>query len=311
MRAALTIFALSLFIVTRAQSDSTELQALGKETTLSEVVIRSHLDVASFLQRVKYDTSFYKAFRTLHVVGFTSLNDIRMLDKKDRLAASLYSRTRQRRANGCRTMEVLEEKTTGDMYRHGRLNYYTAELYAGLFFTHDRICGENNIVAGIERKVKSSSGIEKHKEQLKMLFFNPGKKIPGIPFIGDRIDIFDPSVSRLYDFSIDMQDMNGQACYVFTIVARKDLDRSERKDIVFDNITTWFNARTMEIVARHYDLSFDTPVYDFNVHMEVEMTRFHGMLVPRLLQYNGNWKVAFKKREHGIFTATLFDFEEE
>jgi hypothetical protein len=141
-----------------------------------------------------------------------------------------------------------------------------------------------------------------------MLFFNPGKKIPGIPFIGDKIDIFDPDVSKYYAFSIDMAELNGQNCYLFKIQPRPGLGSSEKDNIVFDNITTWFNARTMEIVARNYDLSYNTPLYDFNVHMEVEMTKFGDLLVPHLLRYKGNWKVAFKKRERGVFTATLFDF---
>jgi hypothetical protein len=285
--------------------DTTGIDKLGRETVMSEVVIRSGLDVAGFLQRVKDDTTFYKAFRTLHILGFTSLNDIKMMDKSGKVQASLFSRTRQNRSGGCRTMDVLEQKTTGDMYKHNELNYYTAELYAGLFFTNGKVCGENNIVAGIERNVKNKSGLEKHKEQLKMLFFNPGKKIPGIPFIGDKVDIFDPSISKYYDFSIDMDEMNGQQCYVFKILPKADTDRDK---IVFDNITTWFNSKTMEIVARNYDLSYDTPAYDFDVHMEVKMTKFQGLLVPELLVYNGNWKVAFKKRERGIFTATIFDF---
>jgi len=288
-----------------SQIDSSAIEALGKETTLSEVVIRNGFDVNKFLQRIKYDTTFYKAFRTLHILGFTSLNDIKMRDGDEKLKASLYSKTKQNRTNGCRTMNVLEEKTTGDMYKGRELNYYTAELYAGLFFTNGKICGEDNIVAGRQRNVKSKSGIEKHKEQLKMLFFNPGQKIPGIPFIGDKVDIFDPSISKKYDFSIDMDEMSGQQCYVFKIIPKADIDRD---DIVFDNITTWFNAKTMEIVARNYDLSYDTPIYDFDVHMEVKMTKFEGLLVPELLVYNGNWKVAFKKRERGIFTATIFDF---
>jgi hypothetical protein len=287
------------------QTDTAGVDALGKETTLSEVVIRNGFDVSRFLQRVRNDTTFYKAFRTLHILGFTSLNDIKMLDGDGKVKASLFSRTKQKRANGCRTMEVLEQKTTGDMYKHNELNYYTAELYAGLFFTSGKVCGENNIVAGVQRNVRSKSGLEKHKEQLKMLFFNPGQKIPGIPFIGDKIDIFDPSVAKYYDFSIDMDAVRGQECYVFKIIPKEGIDRD---DIVFDNITTWFNAKTMEIVARNYDLSYDTPVYDFDVHMEVKMTKFQGLLVPELLVYNGNWKVAFKKRERGIFTATLFDF---
>lgn len=289
-----------------AQKDSSEIEALGKETVLSEVVIRNGFDVNKFLQRIKYDTTFYKAFRTLRILGFTSLNDVRMLDSDGKIKASLHSKTRQNRTNGCRTMDVLEEKTTGNMYKGRELNYYTAELYAGLFFTDGRVCGENNIVAGAQRNVRNKSGIEKHKEQLKMLFFNPGQKIPGIPFIGDKIDIFDPSVSKYYDFSIDMDEMSGQQCFIFKIVPKADTDRDK---IVFDNITTWFNSKTMEIVARDYDLSYDTPVYDFDVHMEVRMTKYQGLLVPELLTYNGNWKVAFKKRERGVFTATLFDFK--
>ena len=294
-----------------AQEDSSDVITLSRETVLSEVVIRNDLNVVSFLQRVKNDTSFYKAFRNLHILGFTSINDIRMLHKKkDKVEASLYSKTRQERKNGCRTMEVLEQKVTGDMYEEGRLNYYTAELYAGLFFTNSKVCGENNIVSGIERNVRGTSGIEKNKEQLKMLFFNPGKKIPGIPFIGGKVDIFDPDVAQYYNFSIDMEEKNGEDCYVFRILP-KEGPGSNKNKIVFDNITTWFNTHNMEIVARNYDLSYDTPVYDFNVHMEVQMTHFGNLLVPQTLMYNGNWKVAFKKRERGIFTALLYEFKKE
>ena len=144
----------------RAQEDTTGVITLSKETVLSEVVIRNDLNVVRFLQRVKEDSSFYKAFRNLRILSFTSFNDVRMLDKKGKLEASLFSKTRQKRENGCRTMEVLEEKASGDMYRKGELNYYTAQLYAGLFFTTGKVCGENNIVSGIERDVRGQSGLE-------------------------------------------------------------------------------------------------------------------------------------------------------
>lgn len=291
-----------------AQDDSTDLVALSKMTVLSEVVIRSDLNTIRLLRRIKEDTTFYKAFRTLHIIGFTSINDIKMLDKNGNIEASLYSKTRQNRSNGCRTMDVMEQRTTGDMYKRGKLNYFTAQLYSGLFFTNGKVCGENNNVAGIERNVRDKSGLEKHKEQLKMMFFNPGKKIPGIPFIGDKLDIFDTDNRQYYNFSVDMGEMNGQNCYIFKITRREDLSSSEKDHVVFDDITTWFNQKTMEIVGRTYDLTYDTPVYDFDVHMEVEMNRFHGMLVPQVLRYKGNWKVAFKKRERAIFTATLSDF---
>ena len=293
-----------------SQEDTSDVEAVRRMVNLSEVVVRSDLNVAKFLQYVKNDTTFYKAFKNLRILGFTSLNDIRMRDKNNKVIATLESKTRQNRVNGCRAMDVLEEKTTGDIYDNkNQWNYYTAQLYASLFFTQGKICGETNIVAGTERNVQNKKGLEKHKEQLKMMFFNPGKKIPGIPFIGDKLDIFDGDIAQYYDFLIDMDDRNGQQCYVFSIKTRTDLTSSEKDKIVFDSISTWFNSKTMEIVARNYDLSYDAGIYDFDVHMEVQMTKFENYLVPQTIRYTGNWDVAFKKRERGVFTATLFDFK--
>lgn len=291
------------------QQDSLDNERLAKMISLSEVVVGTDINVPKFMERVKNDTTFYKAFKTLHILGFTSLNDIRIMDKKGKQEAGMQSRTRQQRANGCRAMEVLEETTQGDFYnKEGSYNYYTAELYAGLFFTKGKVCGENNIVEGVSFSAKGKTGMDKHREQLKMLFFNPGKKITGIPFIGDKIDIFDPDVAAYYDFLIDQGDYEGSPCYVFSVKAKPDLPGNKRNKIVIDNMTTWFDAKTMEVMARNYRLSYDAGVYDFDVQMEVQMTRFGGQLVPKLLRYNGNWDVIFKKRERGVFTATLFDF---
>lgn len=306
----LVSFSLSA-VLSCAQQDSIDNARLSQMISLSEVVVRNDINVPSFIEKVKNDTTFYKAFRNLRVLGFTSLNDIRIVDKKGRQKAGLQSRTRQLRSNGCRTMEVISETADGDFYDSDHnYNYYTASLYAGVFFTEGKVCGENNIVKGTSLSAKGKKGLAKHKEQLKMLFFNPGKKIPGIPFIGNKINIFDPDVAALYDFSIDQVDYDGQSCYLFSISARRDLDADQKNSIVIDNMVTWFNAKTMEVMARNYDMSFKAGVYDFSVHMEVQMTKFGNYLVPKILRYKGNWDVMFKKRERGVFTATLFDFVE-
>ncbi|MGZ5219865.1 MAG: hypothetical protein ACXWC7_07295 [Chitinophagaceae bacterium] len=291
--------------------DSLDNERLAKMINLSEVVVRTDINVPKFIERVKNDTTFYKAFKNLHILGFTSLNDIRIVDKKGKQKAGMQSRTRQDRNNGCRMTETLSETTQGDFYNSDKnYNYYTAELYAGLFFTKGKVCGEDNIVAGTSFTAKGKTGTAKHKEQLKMLFFNPGKKIPGIPFIGDKINIFDPDVAKYYDFMIDQADYEGKPCYLFSVKAREDLSGGEQNKIVIDNMITWFDAKTMEVLARNYALSYDAGVYDFDVSMEVQMTKFGDYLVPRTLRYNGNWDVVFKKRERGVFTATLFDFNQ-
>ncbi|HEX5023736.1 MAG TPA: hypothetical protein VFV68_00625 [Agriterribacter sp.] len=277
-----------------------------KVITLSEIIIRNHVDVPSFIEKVKNDTTFYKAFRNLRVLNYTSLNDIRMFNKKGKVKASLYSKTQQWAAGGCRHTRILEEDITGDIYDNNhQYNYYTANLYASLFFARDTICGETNIVKGVELEVKGKSGLSKHKEQLKMLFFNPGKAIPGLPFIGSKTAIFDEDMAGLYSFNLDQAVHLGELCYVFTIRAKEG---GNKNAVVIDEMTTWFSVKTFEVVARNYAMSFKAGIYDFDVQMQVEMTKVNGYLVPKLLRYTGNWDVIFKKRENGVFTATLFDF---
>jgi hypothetical protein len=305
----LVVFHICIVSSAIAQQDSI-LKVDKKVVTLKEVVVRSNLNVPAFIDRVKNDTSFHKAFKNLKILGYTALNDIRMLNKDNQQKASLQSRTVQSVQHGCRSMQTFDEKTTGDIYdKYGNYNYYTLQMYAGLFWAKDTICGENNIVAEEEFSLKNKSGLEKHKEQLKMLIFNPGKRVPGIPFMGDKTAMFEDNLAEYYDYIIDLDELNGEWCYVFTAKARDNLTRSQRDNIVINSMTSWFDQKTMDIVKRNYDLSYDAGVYDFNVQIETELKKFGDYLVPTVLRYTGEWDVVFKKREKAVFTATLFDFK--
>jgi len=278
--------------------------------TLTDAIVRNNFDYKAILQRIKEDTSFYKAFKTLRTIGYSSYNYIQMRDKNEKVIATLNSKTRQNKIGGCRTMDVLEENVSGNMKdANGDYNYTTPALYASLFFTKGTICGETNIVKGKVRTV-SGSGLSKAKDQLKMLFFNPGKKIPGIPLVGNKLDLYDESAHELYDYKLDYVDYHGQLVYMFEVKPKDDLGFFSKNNVVVDQMTTWFNPKTLEVLGRNYALSYNAGAYDFNVQMEVEMTYFNGQLVPKILRYKGNWDVVFKKREKGIFTATLFDFKE-
>ena len=304
MKYFMPVFFCSIFGSTGYAQDSSVL--VGKKIiTLSEVVINNKVNVPVFIERIKNDTSFYKAFRNLHILGFTAINDIRMNNSNGNAKATLRSKTKQIRSNNCRKMEIIEEQVTGDIYDEThKFNYYTAQMYAALFFTKDSVCGEDNIVAGREFSTKGKSGMEKNKEQLKMLFFNPGKRITGLPFISNKTAIYDDEMADKYDMNIDIDMYRNTSCYIFIQKVKP-----EHKDaVIVDEMTTWFNDKTFEVVARNYTLSYDAGVYDFKVQMEVVMTKFGDYLVPSLIRYIGNWKVILKPRERGVFTATLFDF---
>lgn len=291
-----------------AQSDTVVVDK--KVITLSEVVIRNNIDIPSFIKRVQNDTTFYKAFKNLRVLQFTSLNDIRMFDKKSNTKASLNSRTTQWTGDGCRYTQIEEEETTGDIYdKKGQYNYYTLELYASLFFAKDTVCGETNIVGDAALSAKGKSGMQKHREQLKMLFFNPGKPIGGLPLMGNKTAIFDEDMAEQYMYSLDLAERFGELCYVFSVTAKDKEAGGNKNKVVIDEMVTWFSMKRFEVLARNYSLSYKAGVYDFDVAMEVEMTRFGEYLVPKVLRYNGDWDIMFRKRERGIFTATLFDFK--
>jgi hypothetical protein len=276
-----------------------------KIITLAPVVLDGKFNVPTFIKRIQEDTSFYKAFRNLHVVNFSAINDIRMVDSDGGLNASLHSTTVQSVQNGCRSMQTIAQEASGDMYNaDSTFNYYTANMYASLFFTKGSICNETNIVKDASFTTEGKSGMDKHKEQLKMLFFNPGKRISGLPFMSNKTAIYDDELAAYYDMDIDWQNYNGTNCYVF----KQKVKQGSEDFVVVDEMTTWFNETTYEVVGRNYTLSYGAAVYDFKVSMEILMTKVGDLTVPALIKYNGNWKAIFKKRERGIFTATLSNF---
>ena len=107
-----------------------------------------------------------------------------------------------------------------------------------------------------------------------------------------------------YDMNVDMDEYNKTSCYIL----KQKVKPGKESKVVIDEMTTWFDDKTFEVVARNYTLSYNAGVYDFKIKMEVQMTHMGNYLIPALIRYNGNWKAIFKKRERGVFTATLFDF---
>jgi hypothetical protein len=310
MKGHATFFLIGLLVqvVVGAQDKDTTVQSGGRLVTLSPVIIRSGTNVPGFIKRVEEDTSFYKAFKNLRVLNYRTLNDVRMFDRKGSVEASLNSKTRQWSSGNCRVTVVEEEKTTGDYYdAQGDPNYYTAQLYASLFFSKDTVCGQTNTVGDIKLNIRDKKGLEKRKEQLKMLFFNPGKDIPGIPLMGRKVQVFDQQHSDLYDFSIDLQEYKGKTAYVFKLKMKEGLSFFKKDEVVIDEMITWFDYDSFEVRERDYTMSYNAGVYKFNVSMHVEIDKKNGYLFPKLIRYDGSWGVLVKGSERGLFTATVYD----
>lgn len=301
------IFMLLLCNSSKAQNkDST---SFYQPLLIDDVVIRaknSGFDIKKFIEIIQNDTTFYKAFKTLNLSTFNAENNIKIYEKDGKaVKASLQSETKQIYRNHCRTMNVLEEHTTGDFYKkNGDYNYFTAALYANVFFTEGKICGENNIVKGsFEKEGKGKGRIAKSKIQLKHLIFNPGSSVSGVPFIGNKVAIFEPEIAKMYDFKLISENKNGIPCYLFEAKAKPEYS----KDVVINIFKSWLNINDYAIVSRTYSLSYKAGIYDFDVKMHVDLKKVGSTLLPSYISYNGNWFVLTKGRERAQFVAT-FDY---
>lgn len=303
-RAFLLFSCVSAFQKGAAQDVDTTI--MGMHFLMDEVVVKSAKngwDVDGFIRRMKEDTTFYKAFLGLRVVAYTSDNEISFLDEKSKTIAQLENRTEQTMRGNCRTVKVSNEKILGDYYdKKKNPRYYTAELFQNLFFrARTSECGGTD---NINASTPVKGQLEKHKEQLKQLVFNPGSKVEGIPFVGKKASVFeDKGVRQRYDFRLKFVQYNGEECYFFQAIPKEEY----KDEVVYNQLDTWFRVADYAIVARDYALSYHTMLYDFDVVMKVRLEKLGARLLPSSIDYRGNWHVFTKKRERSKFNI-LFDY---
>ena len=281
------------------QADTTNVFNLP--VSLDSFVVRSGFDIRAFIRRVQNDTTFYKATKSMHLVPYVATNEIAVYNKREEVVASLNNKTIQKRKNNCRTVQISDEHITGDFLKANKeYQYYTGELFAYLFFINKPVCNETDIV-GESLSERKAGQLEKSKYELKQLLFNPGSKISGIPFMGDRASIFDESESIKYNFKVEHTEYDNEPCFVFKITPKEGYESR----VIYNDLTTWFRQSDYSIVARDYSLSYHTLVYDFDVRMKVRTRQMAGKLYPTRIEYDGNWHIFTKKRERVKFKVDI------
>ena len=256
--------------------------------------VTTGFDVEDFITFVQQDTSFYTAFENLRRIEYVSSATVRMFNE-EQLCMALYSnRTHQHLSDHCRWMEFPFEVSTGNFFdKRGDLEYVTASVFSYIFLYRDTICGN---VVKTDNNAGADKQLELHKEQLKVLIFNPGKPVDGVPLIGDKMQIFSPDMQPFYNYEIRSERyLTGVDCYVFSVQKKPAAEKGS--DVVINALETWFDKKTMAIVARKYALSYFTPVFDFDVSMDVQLGMVNGFRVPVSISYNGFWDIPLRDPE--------------
>ncbi|HAD33669.1 MAG TPA: hypothetical protein DCF44_04105, partial [Chitinophagaceae bacterium] len=84
---------------------------------LDEVMVKAvqqGFDVKDFITKMKQDTTYYKAFKTLRILGFKMYNDIAIYEKRESEKASYNSNSEQLRKNKSRYTKFSNEKVSGE-----------------------------------------------------------------------------------------------------------------------------------------------------------------------------------------------------
>jgi len=182
-------------------------------------------------------------------------------------------------------------------------------MYDDVFFPKGQWRASNRIAAR-EQEISRASRFDKYKSELKKFMFNPGQEIASVPFIGDKLDIFDPDMAPLYDYSVGSGFRDGRPCWLFTAVARDQVGGrpADEDDTVIKRMLTWFDQGTMNVLAREYRMRSSGILLDFDISIRVSNAIVNGDLVPMRVDYDGDWDIPFKKRELVRFNLVYTDW---
>lgn len=284
---------------TRAQ---TEPDTIINVYQLGEVVVHGGakgLGLEGFFRQVMDDTTFYHAFLNTKYHAHAVKSELKVRDKKSRETAGLYREGRLVRSGAMAELVLDSVRESGKLRENdGDIRFLTAEMYDDVFFPKGS-WKANNRIGAREQEISRESRFDKYKSELKKFMFNPGQEIASVPFIGDKLDIFDTTMAPLYDFSVDGSFRDGKPCWSFTAVAKDsvDGDEADEDDTVIKRMLTWFDQGTMQVMAREYRIAHASLLLDFDISIKVENAVAHGDLVPVEVHYEGDWDIPFKKRE--------------
>ena len=281
-----------------------------KTITLDSVVniTAERLNVETFIRKIINDTSFYQSFRDMKRYSFTAENRIYSYDKNDKVSGSMYRKIRHNN-HGKYKMEYLAKEDKGDIYKsNGKFRLYTVEMFDYIFMNAYSSDFVNSPAPGGGGNGKN----EGYKDKLKTLIFNPGRPVKGIPFIGNKTEIFSANMRQYYDYSFSSGTyLDSIPVYRFTVAVKPDLSSFSKDKVMIKRLVTIFDKRNFNILGRYVDMKYSNLLFDFNVQMNIEMSYFEGTKLPTKISYQGNWNVPFKKEERASFLVLHKDYKLE
>jgi hypothetical protein len=262
----------------------------------STININSHrLNAQDFIDAVLADTDFYQAFRNMKRYSFTAENYIYTYDKHNKIDGKIYRKLRHINEGSSHRIEYIAKRDSGNIYKKdGKYQLYTVNMFDYIF--------TNAYKSGFSSggPASTSGGKDQsYKDKLKTLIFAPGHRVDGIPFVSSKTEIFSPDMRQFYYYQFARgKYLDSIPVYRFRVVQKPSTSDG---DVVIKELTTIFDMRTFQILGRYVNLQFHNLFIDFDVRMNMELTKFNGQLLPAKITYQGDWDIPFHKTEKASF----------
>lgn len=265
------------------------------------IFAQNEFDTKTFIQRIKDDTTFYQAFKNLRYYPHKAMGDLWVYNKREKEKATEKISVTQHLAEPYMWQDRKTISSSGKLRtKKGKYRFTTAEIYYDIFFPSDTIPVSTEIPNVKEESIGKSKK-SKYIHDLKLMMFNPGEDISGVPIVGKKMSIFDNDMIEFYDYKVSIINFNGMECYQFSCIAKPE--RKEYKTVI-KYLTTVFNKETMAVLNRQYSMRYKSILFQFDVKIDVKNEMKNGIIIPLSISYNGYWDIPFKTQEKIAFTIT-------
>ena len=263
-------------------------------------ITSTRLTAETFINEIINDTSFYAAFRNMRKYSFTAENRIFTYNKENSVEGKIYRRVYHNNT-GPYKMEILQKKDDGNVYRrNGKYSLYTVEMFDYIFMN----AYNSDFVPSAPISGAKGESNESYKDKLKTLIFSPGRPIKGVPFIGNKTQIFTSNMRQYYDYTFYRGTyLDTIPVYRFKVALKPDLSSWTAGGMMIKELVTIFDMRNFQILGRYVDMKYGNLAFDFDVQMNIELGYFgeDKTLLPTKISYQGNWDIPFKREERASF----------
>lgn len=271
--------------------------------TLDSVVIsavKKGLSIEDLIKVMQFDSTLYIAYNNLHFTDYQYIHDLSVLDKKGKTDAWKKEIVSQVYQDKCRKQNIDSFYVDGDFVnRKGNDKYYTVELFDNTLYSEKPICGEKRKTNWNEDVYGSK--LEGHLGSVKRVIFNPGTPVD-LPLIGKKFAIFEPQMQEFYNYSIERKMVEGEECFVFTVLAKPDYEDS-RKEIIVRKLITAFRRSDFQIIQRDYHMEYQGALVKLDIAMDMKLKAVNDKFYPSQISYDGFFKVPTKKAERIQFVT--------